>query len=288
MQNIYQRMAEKMPQMSKSQEKVASYILKNMNTVPFLTVAKLAKKAEVSEATIVRFAVFLGYSGYSELQQLMQSSVQKQLTTPERLKMSSDVYNDQVQGIYEVFQDDISNIKATMEKLDEQQFLKAANLLLKGRRIYICANRSAKAIGVFLQYYLNIILGHSEMIGSADIVSEQLYKLQEDDVVIGISFARYSMNTIELVKYAKEQGATTIAITDNLMSPLIPHSDVVLTASSQLPTFIDSFTAPFSLINALIAYLGKERMNVVEDRLGKLEELWERFDIFYKKQGGGK
>ncbi|MCM3177505.1 MurR/RpiR family transcriptional regulator [Cytobacillus horneckiae] len=283
MQNIYHRIAEKYPEMSKSQQKVATYILENINTVPFLTVAKLAKNAEVSEATIIRFAVFLGYKGYSELQQLMQNSVQKQLTTTERLKLSSNIYSDQGQGIFELFQDDVSNIETTLEGLDEKQFMKAAHYILEGRRIYICANRSAKALGVFLQYYLNIIIGHSELIGSADTVSEQLFKLRENDVVIGISFARYSMNTIELVEYAKEQGATTIAITDNLMSPLIPYSDAVLTASSKLPTFIDSFTAPMSLINALIAYVGKERMDIVEERLEKLEELWERFDIFYKK-----
>ncbi|MEK4200202.1 MULTISPECIES: MurR/RpiR family transcriptional regulator [Cytobacillus] len=284
METIEKLIADQFPVMSKSQKKIATYMLDHKNEIPFLTVAKLAKSTKVSEATVVRFAVFLGFTGYSELQQHMQSSIQKQLTTTERLKMSSDVYEHEREGVVSLFQDDIANIQLTMEKLDEKQFMQAAQYILAGRRIYISANRSARSLGVFLQYYLNIILGHSELIGAADTVSEQLFKLDKHDVVIGISFARYSMNTIEQVQYAKENGAKVIAITDHLTSPLVPYADVVLTASSKLPTFIDSFTAPLSLINALIVYLGKERTEVVEERLEKLEDLWERFDIFYRKK----
>ena len=279
--NVFQRIAEKVPEMSKSQEKIASYILENPNTVPFFTVSKLSKKAGVSEATVVRFAVFLGYSGYPELQQDLQNSVQKQLTTTERLKMSSEVYEGKEQVIYDIFQDDIDNIKSTMEKLDIDAFSRAANLILQGEKVYISANRSAASLGVFLQYYLNIILGNTELLGSIESFSDRLYQLSEKDVVIGISFARYSVGTINMVKFAKEQGATTIVITDNLKSPLIPYADIYLTASSQMPSFLDSFAAPFSLINALLAFIGRERMQDVEDRLEKLEEVWGKFGIFY-------
>ncbi|WP_339225762.1 MurR/RpiR family transcriptional regulator [Bacillus sp. PS196] len=282
--NVYQLIAEKMPAMSKSQEKLAAYIINNPNTVPFYTVATLAKLTGVSEASVVRFAVFLGFSGYRELQNQMQNSVQMQLTTRDRLKMSSQVYDDSNQDIYDIFKDDIANIKSTMENLDSKAFLDAANLLINGKEVYISANRSATSLGLFLQYYLDIIIGNAQLLGPVENKPEQLYRLNEKDVVVGISFSRYSTSTVNMIAFAKERGATTIVITDNFLSPLVPHADVVLTASSQLPTFFDSFVAPLSLINTLIAFVGKKRMNDSEDRLEKLEEIWERFGTFYSNQ----
>lgn len=284
MSNVYQHIAEKMAQMSKSHYKMAKYILENTNSVPFFTVGKLAKMTGVSEATVVRFATFLGYSGYPELQQYMQDSVQQQLTTVERLEMSLHVYGEEEKGIYEIFQDDIANIKSTMEKLDLNSFRRAVDLLLLADNVYIVANRSAVSLAVFLQYYLNIILGNTELIQSVETMSERLYAVNKKDVVIGISFARYAKSTINIVAFAKDKGATTIAITDNLLSPLIPHADISLTASSQMPTFIDSFVAPLSLINALITFVGKQKQSEFQGRLEQLEEVWNRFDIFYTKE----
>ncbi|MGG1572065.1 MurR/RpiR family transcriptional regulator [Fictibacillus sp. NRS-1165] len=281
--NVYKVIAEKMPKMSKSQEKIADYILQHQNTVPFLTVAKLAKEAGVSEATVVRFAVFLGYAGFPDLQQHLQNSVQQQLTTIERLKMSSEVYKTDDQAAYDIFQDDIANIKSTMENLDLKSLKNAAAYLLNGERIYICANRSAAALGNFLHYYLNLLLDHAEMANTKEMLPEQIYQLSEKDVVVGISFSRYTTSTINMVAFAKEQGAKTIVITDTLYSPLIPHADVILLASSQLPAFFDSFVGPLSLINSLIAYIGRERMDDAQERLKKLEDVWERFEVFHKK-----
>jgi DNA-binding MurR/RpiR family transcriptional regulator len=283
MSNVYQLIASKMPQMSKSQAKIAKYILENPNLVPFFTIGKLAEKTGVSEATIVRFANFLGYSGYPELQQYMQYSVQKQLTTVERLHMSHQVYEHE-KGVYGIFQDDIHNIKSTMEQLDLNAFKQAVDSILKADRIYIIANRSATSLGIFLHYYLQIILNNVHILKSMETEVEKTYDLNEKDVVIGISFSRYTNSTIKMLSYGKKKGATTIAITDNLLSPLVPNADIVLTASSHMPTFIDSFVAPLSLINALITFIGKEKINDIQIKLETLEDIWDHFGIFYKKE----
>ncbi|MBU3569994.1 MurR/RpiR family transcriptional regulator [Priestia aryabhattai] len=282
MENVYKHIAEQMPTMSKSNLRIAKYILENPNTVPFLTGDKLAKITEVSPATVVRFSTFLGYSGYPELQQYMQNSAQQQLTTTERLKISKEVYDDQDQSVYDIFLDDISNIRSTLDRLDIKVFKSAVESLTKAKRVYIVANRSATALGVFLQYYLQFLLEQVELIHSIENVSERIFDLNEDDVVIGISFARYTKSTLKVLSYAKEKEATTVAITDNLLSPLIPYADIPLTASSQMPTFIDSFVAPLSLINALIISVGKEKEEDFQDKLESLEEIWDKFNIFYK------
>ncbi|MGI1810823.1 MurR/RpiR family transcriptional regulator [Priestia sp. TGN 0903] len=199
------------------------------------------------------------------------------------MKISKEVYNDQDQSVYDIFLDDISNIRSTLERLDVDVFKRAVESLIKAKRVYIVANRSATALGVFLEYYLQFLLEQVELIHSIENVSERIYDLNEDDVVIGISFARYTTSTIKVLSYAQEKEATTVAITDNLLSPLIPYANIPLTASSQMPTFIDSFVAPLSLINALIISVGKEKEEKFHDKLESLEELWDKFNIFYKK-----
>jgi DNA-binding MurR/RpiR family transcriptional regulator len=282
MNNVYQHIAAKTRQMSKSQARIAKYILENPNTVPFLNVGKLAKMAGVSEATIVRFANFLGFSGYPELQQHMQESVQQQLTTFERLEMSLQVYDKEEKGIYEIFQDDMANIKSTMEKLDMHSFHQIVDILLKAERVFIVANRSAISLAFFFQYYLNMILENTELIQSIETKTEALNTLNKNDAVIGMSFARYTKSTIDIVSYARGKGATTIAITDHLLSPLMPYVDYSLITSTKMPTFIDSFVAPLSLINALITYIGKNKTEDFQNRLKNLEETWDHFDIFIK------
>ncbi|MGM9923863.1 MAG: MurR/RpiR family transcriptional regulator [Bacillus sp. (in: firmicutes)] len=282
MENIHKLIAGKMEAMSKSQLKIATYILEHPNTIPFLTVGKLARITGVSDATVVRFALFLGYSGYPELQEKLQQSIQRQLTTTERLKMSDEIYPDADQEVYDIFRDDMENIKSTLESLDLQAFHKAVKVLSEANTVYIVANRSALSLGIFMQYYLRFLIDRTELIHSTELASEQMYALGEQDVVIGISFFRYTKSTVDVFSYAKKKNATTLAITDHLLSPLIQHADLSLTASSHLPAFIDSFVAPLSLINALLVAVAREKKENINEKLKGFEEMWENFDVFHK------
>lgn len=282
--NVYKVISNRFPEMSKSQKKIATYILENTHSAPFLTVGKLAKMSTVSEATVVRFATFLGYSGYNELQQYMYDSMEKQLNTVERLQMSRDIYDEEERGIYEVFEDDITNIQMTMENLKLEDFEKAATHLLDAERIYIAASRSAVSLGTFLHYYLDIMFGNCELIHSNDTAPERLYGLSPNDVVVGLSFARYTKGTLDIVNHAKKRNVPIIAITDSLLSPITQTATVSLVASSKMPSFHDSFVAPLSIINAFITYIGKQKSDLINKRLGDLERLWDDHHIFYQQR----
>ncbi|MFA9381224.1 MAG: MurR/RpiR family transcriptional regulator [Acetanaerobacterium sp.] len=278
----YRDIRAKMAQMSVSQVKIAEYILENPNRIPFLTVKKLSRLAGVSEATIVRFANFLGYSGFTAFQQAVQASAQKQLTAPERLNISNVVYNKWEKGVYDIFEDDINNLKQTIEQLDMDQFRAAVQHITGARKVFVAANQSASSLGMFLSYYLNILLGDCVLLSSASVMSDKLVDAGKGDVVLGISFSRYSRATVDAMRYAKGRGATAIAITDGLLSPLCDCSDVILFAQSKLPSFIDSFVAPLSLINALIIYIGLTFKDKTANRMNDWEQLSESFDVFYK------
>ena len=143
MVDAYRNITNQLPNMSKSQRKIAKYVLSNTDAVPFFTVGKLATMAGVSEATVVRFAYFLGYNGYTEFQQAMQDAIKRQLTMVERLKLSDDVYDKEEQAVYEIFNEDIGRIQMLKEQIDVTAFYDAVNMISHARRIYIIANRSA-------------------------------------------------------------------------------------------------------------------------------------------------
>ena len=100
MGEVYQRVAEKLPNMSKAQEKIAKYILSHPNSTPFLTVEKLAKMSGVSIATVTRFVIFLGYSGYPEFLKDTQESMQQQVNNSERIKLGRNKSSSTDDSIY--------------------------------------------------------------------------------------------------------------------------------------------------------------------------------------------
>lgn len=279
-QNFYKIIAEHREKMSKSQHKIADYILDNTHSVPFLTGAKLAEKVGVSEATIVRFANFIGFSGYNDFQKNLAYSVEKQLNTVDRLKMSRTVHSESERSIYDIFESDIKNIQSTMNNLDLADIEKATEAIVKAKRIYIIANRSAVSLGTFLQYYLDILFGKSELIHTTASAFDRIHGVNEDDVVIGISFSRYTKSTLDVISYATERHATIIALTDQYTSPITAYADISLFSSSSMPSFLDSFVAPLSLINVLVTYIGNHESIDIDERLQNFENLWNRYNVF--------
>lgn len=280
MAGVYQKMAEKIPNMSKSQEKIAKYILSHLNTTPFLTVEKLAKLSGVSIATITRFVTFLGYKGYPEFLKDTQESMQQQITNIERIKIESEKDSGEEKDIYDIFEDDVNNIKLTMEDLNLYELKKAVDLLLNSKRIYIVARRSSSVLGIFLKYYLDLMFNDVNLIENIEQIPKQTNEFSSEDVIIGISFEKYARSTVEIFTYLKTNGAKTIAITDTMLSPLVPYSDITLTAVSKGSTFIESFAAPLSLINVLIVYIEKEKKDLFNSNVELLEAAWKKFDLF--------
>jgi DNA-binding MurR/RpiR family transcriptional regulator len=280
MAEVYQKMAEKIPNMSKAQEKIAKYILSHPNSTPFLTVEKLANLSGVSIATVTRFVIFLGYNGYPEFLKDTQESMQQQVSNVERIKIEADQNSGEEKDIYEIFQEDLNNIKLTMEDLNLYELKKAVDLLLNAKRIYIVARRSSSVLGLFIKYYLDLMFNNVNLIEHIEQIPKQVSEFEEEDVIIGISFEKYARSTVEIFTHLKKQGATTIAITDNMLSPLVPYSDVTLTAENKGSSYIDSFVGPLSLINVLIIYIKKEKKDFFNSNVQLLEEACKKFDLF--------
>ncbi|WP_352404841.1 MurR/RpiR family transcriptional regulator [Sporanaerobacter acetigenes] len=266
--------------LSKSQKLIAEYIMANYDKAAFMTAAKLGEVVGVSESTVVRFANTLGYDGYRDLQNDLHELVKNKLTTVQRISLTND-YTNKENLSKRVFKKDIANISKTFDELDYDNFEKAVETILNGERVYVLGLRSSSFLAGYLGFYLNFILNNVKVVtaGPSDVF-EQLLKVTSNDVVIGISYPRYSSRTLDALNYVKGKDCKVIGITDSILSPAAQISDITLIANSNMVSFVDSLVAPMSLINALIIAIGMEKREDITNYFEDLESIWKEYSVY--------
>ena len=274
---------ENMDSFSKGQKKIAGFILDSYDKAAFMTASRLGKKVGVSESTVVRFASELGYDGYPDMQRSLQKMIRNRLTTVQRIEVTNDRLGDQ-DLLSMVLQSDIDKIRQTLEELDRESFNRTVDAIVSARKIYIIGVRSSAALASFLHFYFNLIFDNVVLVSAstASEVFEGLLRVGEEDVVIGVSFPRYSSRTVRAMSFARDRGAEIIAITDNELSPVYQLSEAALLAPCEMISFVDSMVAPLSLINALLVALSNRCGTDVSVTFAELENIWNEYGVFGK------
>jgi DNA-binding MurR/RpiR family transcriptional regulator len=279
-------LVDKRIQLTPSQRRIMQYIVDNYEEAIFLTASQLAHSVGVSEATVVRLAQALGFDGYPGMQSKFREALQGRLSTVTRLEHTVDHVSQVGDVVVKVLQEDIQNLSQTLKNLSIEVFEQAVADIEKSKRIFVVGLRGAHAPAFTLATYLRflgkqaqlLVPGHGEL---WDI----LHGLEETDHVIGISFPRYTSVTVEVLEHARKQRARVGAITDSPLSPLARHAHWVLTAECQLDSFIESFTATTSLINALLTAVSIQSPNKTLRILREREALWEEKAVYTSSTG---
>jgi DNA-binding MurR/RpiR family transcriptional regulator len=268
-------------QLSKGQKLLADYITNHYEKAVFLTAAKLGTIVGVSESTVVRFANELGYDGYPKLQRALEELVKNKLTSIQRVNVTSDrIDKDQI--LKHVLHADMEKIKVTLEELDNDQFNTAIDYIMEAKTIYIVGVRSSASLAGFLGFYFNLMFDNVKLIhtNSVSEMFEQIHRISDEDVMIGISFPRYSKRTLKAMEYAKSRKGKVLTITDSPISPMVQFSDVSLVARSEMVSFVDSLVAPLSLINAIIVALSMRKKDTIVESLERLENIWNEYQVY--------
>lgn len=267
--------------MSKGQKRLANFIINHYDQAVFMTAAKLGKQVDVSESTTVRFAVLLGYDGFPQFHNALQEHVMTKLNSVQRMEVSfGRIEQDRI--LDTVLQSDIDKIKMTLEQTDRNAFAQAVNLILEAEHIYIVGIRSCAPLAGFLSYYLNQIVPDVHLVGASSYseLFEEIVRINEKDVIIGISFPRYSMRTLKAMEFARNQKAKVITITDSVHSPMNQYSSCNLIARSDMASIVDSLVAPLSLINALLVALCMKSQKEVLHTLETMERIWDEYQVY--------
>ncbi len=279
--DLIKKIQSRMAEFSKGQKLIASFIVNHYDRAAYMTAAKLGEEVGVSESTVVRFANEIGFDGYPKLQKVLKELNKSKLTSVQRIKVSSDRINED-NVLKSVLMEDMNKIKHTLEEIDQTNFNNIVESILNAKMIYILGVRSSAPLASFLGFYFNLIFDNVRLVHTTSVseMFEQIIHASKDDVVIGISFPRYSKRTVNAMRFAKNKGATVVAITDNLDSPLAVNSDHVITARSDMASFVDSLVAPLSVINALIVAIGLKRKQHVYDTFENLEKIWDEYKVY--------
>lgn len=259
---------------SKGQKKLADYILNNYEKAAFLTAFQLGRAVGVSESTVVRFAMNIGMSGYPEFQRKMADMVQEKIHSIERIQIAGTSMPKEL-VLDNVMRADAEKIKLTLESVDRNAFEMAVDDIISAENVYVIGVRNCAPLASFLTYYLKIIRRNVIFVESSNMneLFEQLLHVDSKDVVIGISFPRYSMRTLKAMEFANNRNAKVIAITDSKHSPINMYSSCNLFARSDMASIVDSLVAPMSVINALIVALCLRCDNDVINNLELLENV---------------
>ena len=268
-------------QMSKGQKLLADYILKNYDKAVFLTAAKLGKVVGVSESTVVRFATQLGYQGYPGFQKALEELVRNKLNSIQRMEVTYGRIS-QSEILASVLQSDIEKIKLTLANMDQNAFELAVDTILNANRIYVVGIRSCAPLANFLSFYLNLIFDNVTSVhtNSSSEIFEQLIRIGAEDVIIGISFPRYSMRTLKALEFASNRKAKVITLTDSVHSPMTLYSSCNLIARSDMASIVDSLVAPLSVVNALVVALCMKKQKDVIATLETLEQIWDEYQVY--------
>lgn len=268
-------------QMSKGQKLLADYILKNYDKAVFLTAAKLGKVVGVSESTVVRFATQLGYQGYPGFQKALEELVRNKLNSIQRMEVTYGRIS-QSEILASVLQSDIEKIKLTLANMDQNAFELAVDTILNAKRIYVVGIRSCAPLANFLSFYLNLIFANVTSVhtNSSSEIFEQLIRIGAEDVIIGISFPRYSMRTLKALEFASNRKSKVITLTDSVHSPMTLYSSCNLIARSDMASIVDSLVAPLSVVNALVVALCMKKQKDVIATLETLEQIWDEYQVY--------
>ena len=267
--------------LSKGQKILATYITDNYDKAVFLTAAKMGQVVGVSESTVVRFATHLGYNGYPEFQKALEEMVRNKLNSIQRMEVTYGRIS-QSHILETVLQSDQEKIKDTLEHIDEHAFELAVDTIIKAKHIYIVGIRSCAPLAAFMAFYFNLMFENVTLLqtNNSSELFEQMVRISKDDVIIGISFPRYSMRTLKAMEFANNRNAKVITLTDSVHSPMNLYSSCNLIARSDMASIVDSLVAPLSVINALIVALCMKKQGEVAKTLETLEDIWNEYQVY--------
>jgi DNA-binding MurR/RpiR family transcriptional regulator len=284
MQSILDKIYAEYKTFTPSQQKVAAYLTQHLDEVLVSNANQLAKASDVSEATFTRFITRLGFSGFSEFKREIGNFIIQGYSTTERLAESAHTFEISDSVFVEILRGDIENINSIANGVPDELFESAVDKLSSAKSIYLLGLRSSFALAFYLWFNLRFFLKSVNLIkpGIGDI-PEQVLSTAKGDVLVAIAFRRYTREVVSIAEKMKKKKAYIIAITNSRLSPIAQLADMSLVVETEIPTYIESFTAPMSLLNALITAIALKKKKQALPALKRLETEFQEFETYINK-----
>jgi DNA-binding MurR/RpiR family transcriptional regulator len=270
-----------LPGLTKSQQRIASYLLASYDEAAFLSAADLAERLNVSEATVVRFAKAVGYDGFPELRRCLQGLFRAKATPASRLQRTlSELAGSQGHVLTKVLDMEVQYLTEAAHSIQPADFDRALDILLSGRRIFVFGSGPSGILADLAELRLRrlgiLTIG---MTDAGRHLLEKLQLLQAGDVVLATGFNTIRTDLVIVLDHARATGCRSILLTDTLGPALRHKVDVVLAARRGPVSTFHSLTVPMSILNALILGVAMARPEESLAALNHLQELRANFGL---------
>ena len=266
--------------LSNSERQIADKLTQELHRTAFLGGPQLAEECGVSPSSITRFAQKLGYSGFPELKKELER-LYRRTTTPYEMFESflSKASGESVSQLS--IAQDIQNLVNMRGVLDADTLEAAISRIDEARVIYLAAIGSSEICVELLSSFLESLQKRNEKLTGIGISKKlELSDVSSADVLVAFSFQRILREVRDVALYAKENGATTIAVTDSEFSPLAMVCDITLVAPVVGTTFGLSHVASIAMVNLIANCLAARDPDGNLKMLERAREIWNNLPIF--------
>ncbi|WP_338753666.1 MurR/RpiR family transcriptional regulator [Bacillus sp. FJAT-52991] len=271
---IFNELKEKYSQLSKGQQKVGEYLLKNPQEIALQPASQIGHRIGVSETTVIRFCYSLGLSGYSQLQAMVREHLIHQKSHLNNYYSSKMEMAREPHLYAQVMEKDAENIRKTRATIQEQDIEQTVMKIMEANKVYITGMRTSFAPAQWLSFVLGLVRDDVHLYQPAtDDLIAVLQQMNKQSVFVAITFHRYVKETVKLAEMAKEQGAFVISITDSELAPIAQFSDITFVIGEGKDATLDVFPPLFSLLNALIASISVQYAEPIKERQEEYERL---------------
>lgn len=279
---IEQRLRRAMTQLTPTESKLARHILDHYPVAALESVNALAKAAGVSSPSVVRLAQKLGFKGYPDFQTHLRAEVEEMLASPltKHAKWSDGAPEGHILNRFagQV----LANLQATLAGIDPAEFDAIATLIADpDRRIYALGGRVTHALAEYFVTLASVIRPQVTLLSSLpNAWPPALLDMVPGDVLLIFDIRRYENTVLQVAELAAERGATVVLITDRWLSPAARHAGHTLACHIEAPSAWDSSVTLLAVLETLLAAVQDLRWQDTADRLGRMEQLYDRVRFF--------
>jgi len=271
--------------MSKSQQKVAEFLLTHGVGVVYLSAARIAEMTGVNASTVVRTAQALGYEGFAELQGALQDQLLRQTSPVDRFQISSKQLTEALaEGgesvLHNMVRTEIKNLEGLLQQLPTADFEQAVGMIEGARRVYIIGLRNSLPLALNFAVLLRYVRRDVRVLEPGrQTLADQLEELDASDLLFSIAYGRYVRDTLRCMDYAQSVNARVIALTDSTLSPAAKRANLALIVPFRLWSFGNSL-ASFAVLNAIFGALFLRHAGTAQERLKHLDRIYDALDVF--------
>ena len=230
--NVFTELNREYYALTAAEKKVADYVMLHQQNTQYMSISELAEEAVVAEATVSRFCRRLGYKGYNAFKlAVANTSAGRPSGGPLPGEVQpGDSVGDMCRKLFAV---DLDAMSQTMEFIQPRSIVRAADLLLKARRVLCMGQGGSMIMAQEAAHLFSTVLPSFSAVSDSHFQAIRAALLEEGDVVFYFSYSGSTRDLVDLIKLAKDRGAGVILVTRFPKSPGAAYADVILECGSR-------------------------------------------------------